>query len=95
MRTTKGQLDNAFIRYVKAAESVGFDVSGWCLSHGSKSQGQAYTIGHKQSWGTVLPGTSSGGGGHVGQTRTDAYIALTHMAKTLEDVVSMRKGESL
>jgi len=83
-RQQRIHLDNAFVRYVKACEKLGYDTTDWMLSHGSRPQGIAYQVGVRGDAALTLPGTRNNG--KVGRTRGEAYDTLTTLANGFEDV---------
>jgi hypothetical protein len=83
-RIERIHLDNAFVRYVKACEKLGYNTAGWMLSHGSRPQGIPYQVGVRSNAAVTLPGTRNSG--DVGRTRGEAYDTLTTLANGFEDV---------
>jgi hypothetical protein len=83
MRTEMVHLTNAFTRYCKSAERLGWDVTGWTLTTGSRPQGIPYSVSVKGHAGASLPGVRDG---DIGRTRGEAYDTLVTVANTLDDV---------
>jgi hypothetical protein len=76
----------AWMDYVNAAASVGFDVNGWNFQEGSLTNGVHYSA--RMADGRPVPGAISEGmnTAFLGTTQGETYNALRHMIAVMRAV---------
>lgn len=86
-RVTVSDIKLMWSHYVTFAGRAGFNTDGWKLVEGSSETAWRSYNGH----GDPTPGT--GFAGFLGNTRREAFQALTRMHSTLWAVDQLRKGQ--
>lgn len=92
-RISVADVRGAWVAYLAAARSAGFDTEGWTLHMGNGNQGVAYRAtmtGQRPAPGTIHDGMHNA---HLGMTRSDAYTALRHAASALYAVTVLNSAE--
>lgn len=87
MATTMKDVEMAFERVRTAARSLGYnDVDNWTLLVGSKANGIAFRLMHREPTGGGVSGIITSDG-YLGMTKTEADNALYNIARTMDDIL--------